>query len=243
MAEHLPLLHKAGCRGLWLGVEDMTGTLVKKGQSVDKTAEAFARLREAGICPMPMMMHHDSQPLYTRRSDYGLLNQVRLLRKAGAVALQVLMITPSAGSKMYEETFTSEQVFDSVGGRKVRPHMYDGNYVIASGLKRPWRKQFNLLVGYLYFYNVVWLAVALLQPRSKLSLKPAGMQAIGMFGLIQTVRRTLGWAFRLMIGRIRRLTGPPASRIPMRSADGGPAAHAIPGTPTPADTPVQSIAD
>ena len=65
MKEHLPLIRQSGCRALWLGVEDMTATLVKKGQSVDKTTEAFQLLRAAGICPMPMMMHHDSQPLYS----------------------------------------------------------------------------------------------------------------------------------------------------------------------------------
>ena len=76
MKEHLPLVREAGCRALWLGVEDMTATLVKKGQSVDKTTEAFRVLGDAGICPMPMMMHHDSQPLYSRGSNYGLLNQI-----------------------------------------------------------------------------------------------------------------------------------------------------------------------
>ena len=235
MKPHLPLLHKAGCRGLWLGVEDMTGTLVKKGQSVDKTSEAFRRLRAVGICPMPMMMHHDSQPLYTRRGHYGLLNQVRLLRKAGAVALQVLMITPAAGSKLYEETFTSGQVYESVGGRRVEPHMYDGNYVIASGHEQPWRKQLNLIVGYLYFYNPLWLLVALVRRKTRVSLKPAGMQVLGMLGLTHTIRRTLGWALRLMFGRIRRLSRPPASPIPMRGVDGGPASHAIPGAPIPAN--------
>ena len=61
----MPLIRKSGCRALWLGVEDMTATLIKKGQSVgvDKTTEAFQLLRGAGICPIPMMMHHDSQPL------------------------------------------------------------------------------------------------------------------------------------------------------------------------------------
>ena len=76
MKEHLPLVRESGCRALWLGVEDLTATLVKKGQSVDKTTEAFRALRDAGICPMPMMMHHDSQPLYSHGSNYGLLNQV-----------------------------------------------------------------------------------------------------------------------------------------------------------------------
>ena len=112
---------------------------------VNKTTEAFGLLRGAGICPMPMMMHHDSQPLYSRKGHYGLLNQVHLLRRAGAVSLQVLMITPSAGTKLYEKTFEGGQVFDRVAGRKVLPHMYDGNYVVASTHRRPWRKQLNIL--------------------------------------------------------------------------------------------------
>ena len=51
MKEHLPLVREAGCRALWLGVEDMTATLVNKGQSVNKTTEAFELMRAAGICP------------------------------------------------------------------------------------------------------------------------------------------------------------------------------------------------
>ena len=95
--EHLPLVHQSGCRALWLGVEDLTATLVKKGQNADKTTEAFRALRNVGIAPMPMMMHHDTQPLYSRGSNYGLLNQVELLRRAGAVSMQILMLTPSRG--------------------------------------------------------------------------------------------------------------------------------------------------
>ena len=225
MKEHLPLVHESGCRALWLGVEDMTATLVNKGQSVDKTTEAFGRLRDAGICPMPMMMHHDSQPLYSRKSNYGLLNQIKLLRKAGAVSLQVLMITPSAGTKLYEQTFTSGMVIDCAGGRRVLPHMYDGNYVVASSHKRPWSKQLNLLAGYLYFYNPARLAVILLRKKTKVSHKAAGMQVVGMLGVIQTFRRTAGWAMRLMLGRIERLSGPPMSLIPMRDVSGAAACH------------------
>ena len=226
MKEHLPLVRESGCRALWLGVEDMTATLVNKGQTIDKTQEAFGRLRAAGICPMPMMMHHDTQPLYSRKGHYGLLNQIKLLRKAGAVSLQVLMITPSAGTKLYEGTFNSGMVFDSVGGRRVLPHMYDGNYVVASTLKRPWRKQLNLLMGYIYFYNPIWLVVGLLRRKSPVGLKPAGMQAIGMLGALMTIRRTFTWAIRLMFGKINRLSQPPQSKVPMRSVDGSLAHHA-----------------
>ncbi len=231
MKEHLPLIRQAGCRALWLGVEDMTAALVNKGQTVNKTLEAFRLLHQAGICPMPMMMHHDAQPLYSRGSNYGLLNQVRLLRQAGAASLQVLMITPSAGTKLYESTFAGGQVFDRVAGRRVQPYMYDGNYIVASLHKSPWRKQLNLMAAYAYFYNPLGLARALLQRRSKVGLKPAGMQVVGMLGLIQTIRRTSGWALRLMIAQPRRLLAPPALRVPLRQVGQAPPPAPAPARP------------
>ena len=227
MKEHLPLVRKAGCRALWLGVEDMTATLVNKGQSVNKTTQAFQLMREVGICPMPMMMHHDSQPLFSRGSNYGLLNQIRLLRKAGAVSLQVLMMTPSPGTKLFEETFTKGLVLARAGGREVRPYMYDGNYVIASAHARPWRKQLNLLAGYFYFYNPINLGAALLRRKTRVGMKPAYMQMVGMLGLTQTIRRTFTWALRLMFTRIERLTEPPQTAVKMCSSGGTePATHA-----------------
>ena len=225
MKEHLPLVREAGCRALWLGVEDMTATLVNKGQSVNKTTEAFRLMRDAGICPMPMMMHHDSQPLYSPGTNYGLLNQVNLLRKSGAVSLQVLMLTPSPGTKLYEGTFEKGMVLDSAGGRKTRPYMYDGNYVVASSLPRPWRKQVNMLLAYAFMYNPLWFIVALFRRKTKLGMKPAGMQIVGMIGLTQNIRRTTGWALRMMFGRIQRRMQPPRGLIAIRSLSGDPAAH------------------
>jgi len=233
MKDHLPVVRKAGMRALWLGVEDMTATLVNKGQSVDKTREAFRLLQAQGISPVAMMMHHDAQPLYTRGSLYGLLNQVGALRKAGAVDLQVLMMTPAIGSKLYEKAFASGAAFESVGGRRIEPRMFDGNHVVASGHKKPWRKQFNIMAAYLYFYNPLRLLIALVRPKSSLYLADAGVQLLGMWGLTKTVRRTLGWALRLMRGNIKRHGKAPGSHIPMRGAGGGPASHALPGTPTP----------
>jgi len=220
MKDHLELVHSAGCRALWLGVEDMTATLVNKGQTVLKTQEAFGLLRDHGICPMPMMMHHDSQPLWSRGTNYGLLNQIKILRKAGAVSLQVLMMTPSAGTKLFEGAFTDGMVLEKVGGREVGPQMYDGNYVVASKLNRPWKKQLNMLTGYLYFYNPVWLIVKALDKKNRLKDKAIGMQIIGMLGLFQSVRRTSGWALRLMFGRIERVGEVPASKVPTRESCG-----------------------
>ncbi|MDX2199764.1 MAG: radical SAM protein [Phycisphaerae bacterium] len=232
LREYLPMVRRAGVRALWLGVEDMTATLVKKGQSVSTTTEAFGLLRDNGICPMPMMMHHDTQPLFTPGKPYGLINQASMLRRAGAVSLQVLMMTPATGSKLYEGTFESGMAIDSVGGKRVETHMLDGNYVVASKHPQPWKKQFNIMLAYLFFYNPLRFLIALVRPNSKLYLADAGMQFIGMWGLSQTVRRTIGWAFRMMMGgKIERRMMAPHSKLPMRSLEGGVASHALPGTP------------
>jgi len=230
MKEHLPVARKAGLWALWLGIEDMSGTLVKKGQSGGKTAEAFRLLRESSIFPVPMMMHHDDQPLLTGRSSRGLLNQLHLLRKAGALSLQVLMLTPSPGSKLYVQTHTSGLAYQSIGSLRVEPRYNDGNYVVASRVRKPWRKQFNLLVAYLYFYNAVRFLAALILPKSNLPLSAeetrsegpdagkvrrsplgrriqrkfvahmgdAAVPIYGLWGVLQTFRRTSVWMLRGM---------------------------------------------
>lgn len=215
MKEHLDAVRSAGVRGLWLGVEDMTGALIKKGQTPENTVEAFRLLSRCGICPMPMMMHHDAQPLVTFGGRRGLVNQVRILRKAGAVGMQILMLTPAAGSKSYEEAFDSGMAFKSVGGRRVEPYMVDGNYVTASRAGKPWLKQAGMLAAYLYFYNPLRFLVAIVRPKSRLYLADAGMQILGMWGLLRTVRRTFGWLVRLWRGRIKRTTAAPRSTIPI----------------------------
>ncbi len=238
LKEHLPCVRRAGVRALWLGVEDMTATLVKKGQSVDKTSEAFRLLQQNGINPMPMMMHHDAQPLISRGpKPYGLLNQVRLLRKAGAISMQVLMLVPATGSKLFAGTYTSGMAYESVGGRKVEEHMLGGNYVIASHHKRPWIKQLNILVAYLYFYNPLRFLASLVRPKSKLYLADGLMQLTGMWGLAQTVWHTFGWMIRLMGGKLVRRSAPPSNAIPMRAVDGSTAAHALPGSMRPLSLP------
>jgi radical SAM superfamily enzyme YgiQ (UPF0313 family) len=272
LQEHLPLIRRSGLAAVWMGVEDLTGTLVKKGQNQSKTIEAFQLLRASGIAPIPMMMHHDTQPLVTWKSNYGLLNQMRTLRRAGAMFTQVLMLTPSAGSKWYEDTYTSGMAFDSVNGQPIAPHIVDGNYVVASQHPRPWLKQLNLLAAYAYFFNPLRMVLALVWSLSRLPLadaetRPAeeiaqystarkvrrrvflkvrahlldaGVQAVGMCGLFHTCRRTLAWAWHLARGNIKHSSRPPASRLPMRSPEGGSASHALPTTPL-AAVPAQKL--
>ncbi len=271
LKEHLPIIRQSGLRALWMGVEDITASLVKKGQSGDKTLESFRLLRDNGILPVPMMMHHDTQPLLSWKSNYGLINQMGVLRKSGALLAQVLMLTPSPGSKWFVDTYTSGSAFDTVNGKPVQPHMSDGNYVVASNHPRPWIKQLTLLAGYTYFFNPIRMLIALVYSKSSIPfadaesrppteiqrysrykrirrwiyrklrahLTDAGAQLYGMCGLFLTYRRTLGWAWHLLRGNIQRHTEAPASPIPMRSPDGGPASHAIPGTPSSASDVIQ----
>ncbi|MCK4602180.1 MAG: radical SAM protein, partial [Phycisphaerae bacterium] len=235
MADHMPLIRKAGIRALWIGVEDMSGALVRKGQTPDDTIRAFHLLWKQGICPMPMMMHHDGQKLVTRKDQSGLLNQIHILRKAGAGTVQVLMITPSPGSKLFDETYTSGMVYESVGKLRVEEYMVDGNYVIASHHPKPWRKQLNILAAYAFFYNPVALLIRTLSWNTRVKAAHMFLQLFGMWGLTMTIRRTLAWPLRLMLCRIKRRSAPPTSLIPMTSPTGRRADHAIPGTPGPAE--------
>jgi radical SAM superfamily enzyme YgiQ (UPF0313 family) len=265
MKEHLPTIRRAGLVAIWMGVEDITGSLVKKGQNEDKTFASFQLLRENGIHPVPMMMHHDSQPLVTRKGNYGLLNQLRLLRRAGSLYTQVLMLTPAPGSKWYENTYTSGLAFRKVGDQTIAHHRVDGNYVVASESPRPWLKQLNLLIGYTYFFNPLRMMWALVHSKSRIPLMDAemlpehelarmspwkrirrrwylktrahlvdaGVQALGMAGLVRTYQKTLVWAWHLSKGKIERAEKAPCSPIPMRNPAGGPASHALPGTQLP----------
>ena len=193
MKDHLSVIRKAGLLGLWLGVEDMSGALISKGQNADETAEAFSLLRENGIFPIPMMMHHDSQPLYTRKDQSGLLNQVNLLRKTGAVAIQVMMLTPSPGSKLYVNTYTSGQAYESINGVPVEPYIVDGNHIVASWAAKPWQKQFNLLLAYLCFYNPLRFLAALVRPKTKIFLADAETDP--------SATRGQGWSSRRKLRR------------------------------------------
>jgi hypothetical protein len=108
--------------------------------------------------------------------------------------------------------------------------MMEGVHVCASKHPQPWRKQLNILLAYVWFYNPLRLFWAV-RPGNRLGGIDAGVQAIGFWGLLKTVRRVAGWSVRLLLGGVRRRWIPPRSDIPMRAPNGAPAAHALPGTP------------
>jgi len=79
----------------------------------------------------------------------------------------------------------------------------------------------------MYFYNPWHLLVELMR-KTKVAEKPAGAQLFGMLGVTQNLRRTLGWAVRLMVMKIRREAEPPRSTIPLESVGETCSIHTTP---------------
>lgn len=203
------LARRAGMRALWFGIEDLTGSLVRKGQSAESARELFEELDAVGICPMPMMVHHDAQPLLSRGDLSGLVNQVVFLRRAGAISMQITSLTPAVGSKGYERTFESGCVLERVGRMPVGEWQIDGNHVVATNSPSPWTVQMRLLAGYAAFYNPLNLLMGLIKPRRRLFLADVGVQAVGMYALTRTAVNYLLWAGKMWWGPIVRRTVPP----------------------------------
>jgi radical SAM superfamily enzyme YgiQ (UPF0313 family) len=211
----LPLCREGGLRAIWFGIEDMTAELVKKGQTPEKTKTLFEMLNKYGICPMAMMMHHDGQPLASRGNLYGLLNQVNFLRKSGSVSVQVTILTPSVGSKGYEEPFQKGMVIDRAGDHKVEDYQYDGNHCIATEDPSPWRKQLNIYLGYASFYNPLNFVKAIMSWKDPLWNYKVFYQAYGMVGLVKSVIKGFGWIKSLWNGPVTKKTGVPRPRLEM----------------------------
>ena len=215
----LPLARQAGIGAIWFGIEDMTAELVNKGQSPDKTRRVFRELLSQGIAPMPMMMHHDAQPLVSRHGLAGLLNQIRYLKRAGAVSVQVTFLMPMVGSKGYERSFEEGLVMRRVGSVDVADYQFDGNHTIASRSRHPWRKQLNVMLAYASFYNPLRTVRALLT-FDRMWKYRLMYQVMGSLGLLRSAWASRGWLRRLTTGRIERDTAAPAPKYRLvRSGD------------------------
>lgn len=159
--------------------------------------------------PMPMLMHSDGQPLWTRKGLGGLVNQVRFVRGAGGGGLALFHLIPSPGSREYERPFDAGIVIESVGGETVEKWRHDGGHVVASAEPRPWRRQLNLLAGYAAFYNPVELLLGpLRRRRGHLAAMDLAFQAIGIAGLVPTALASLRWALALRRGPVTKATRP-----------------------------------
>ncbi|MFA5866290.1 MAG: radical SAM protein [Phycisphaerae bacterium] len=200
---------RGGLSAIWMGVEDLSGTLVDKGQTSLITKELFSEMLKHNITPMVMMMHHDDQPLHSPGKMTGLIEQVKFLHKAGAMGLQCTLANPALGSRWITDVFAKGLLYESVGGKKIEDVNFDGNHVIASIHSDPWRMQINYLRAYAAFYNP-WNLLISMQPKNKsLRRKYVFYQIWGMLALVRTAWRVKGYLWRLWSGPIRRAKGWP----------------------------------
>ncbi len=164
---------------------------------------------------MPMMMHHDGQPLASKGNLYGLLNQVNYLRKSGSVSVQVTILTPSVGSKGYEEPYEKGMVIGQAGQRKLEDYHYDGNHCIATEDPNPWHKQLNIYLAYASFYNPLNFVRAIANWKDPLWTYRVMYQAYGMAGLVRSVAQGWGWLSSLYRGPVEKLQEVPRRRLLM----------------------------
>ena len=213
----LPLAKAGGLAAIWFGIEDMTASLVNKGQTVARTVEVFDLLRNLGIEPMAMMIHNDNQPLRSKNGDLsGLIEQARLLFKLGAVSYQCTYLGPAVGTRDFEPAASAGAIYRRVGGQSIPQAYQDGNYVVASLHPRPWQKQIEVLRAYAAFYNPAhaWRSFWGVH-RDKVGRKRLLFQLVGFIGLLLTAPKLFAWARRLKRGPIEPYPGLQPARIPM----------------------------
>jgi len=160
-------------------------------------------------------MHHDGQPLASRGNLYGLLNQVNFLRRSGSVSVQVTILTPSVGSKGYEESYEKGMVIQRAAGERVEDYHYDGNHCIATEDPHPWRKQFNIFLSYASFYNPLNFVRAVADWKDPLWFERVLYQTYGMIGVARSFAKGWSWLKSLYQGPVQKMTGVPRRRLLM----------------------------
>jgi hypothetical protein len=160
-------------------------------------------------------MHHDGQPLASRGNLYGLINQVNFLRKSGSASIQVTILTPSVGSKGYEESYDSGMVIEQASGQPVEDRHYDGNHCIATHDPNPWRKQLNIYLAYGSFYNPWNCVRAIADWKHPLWEVRVVYQVYGMAGLVKSFATGFNWLKSLWRGPVQKMREVPRRRLEM----------------------------
>ena len=143
------------------------------------------------------------------------MNQANFLRKSGGVSLQVTILTPSVGTKGYEEPYEDGLVIEQAGDQKVEDYQYDGNHCIATQDPNPWRKQANIYMAYASFYNPLNFVRSIIDWKDPVWTYRVMYQAYGMVGLVQSMRQGWGWLKSLYQGPIEKLPGLPELKLEM----------------------------
>lgn len=217
----LPLARDAGLFAIWFGIEDLTAELVNKGQKPEVTIELFKLMHKARICPMAMMMFHDGQPFRTRKTLYGISNQVDFLRRAGAVSVQITQHIPAVGTREFEKTYETGRVIRTLGSYEIPDSKFEGNHLLVAGSVPSWKRQLQWLGGYFTFYNPLNALRALRKDGSPLRWYRVGYQAVGLLGALRTAWKTLPYALRLLVSKPTYHTeAPPLTQVPVKQVSG-----------------------
>lgn len=214
----LSLCSAGGLRAIWFGIEDLHTGMINKGQSADKTTALFAGLREHGIEPHVMMIHHDDQPLSSGRDLRGVTDQAAYIYRAGAVSYQCTYLGAAIGSRLLDEAIPKGTLLLKVGGRPVPDAYRDGNHVMDTRRDDAWKRQINLLAAYASFYNPKNLLTSWLEyGRDRVGRKRFVTQLWGTYGLVMTAIKTAPWIRQLQRGPVEKLSIWP--RHPVRLVD------------------------
>jgi hypothetical protein len=127
----------------------------------------------------------------------------------------VTILTPSVGSKGYEEPYEKGLVIEQAGDTKLEDYQYDGNHCIATADPNPWRKQLNIYLAYASFYNPLNFVRAVSDWKDPVWSYRVMYQAYGMAGLARSLAKGWGWLSNLYRGPITRMTELPRPRLDM----------------------------
>ncbi|MBI2673592.1 radical SAM protein [Candidatus Woesearchaeota archaeon] len=217
----IPLLRKGGLRAIWFGIEDLTKTLVKKGQSVEKTEELFGLLNKNGIYPMPMLMHYDGQKFTGDEKNLGLQDQIEFLRSCGAKTMQVTYLSPSTGSKDEDRDFLSGKVFRKIGSLVIEDRHFDGTHVVSTDEADVLERQRNIINAYRSFYNaknfIRELVASFSRGEAFSKYNPAWFQLRGIMAAKATKRGLKEYMDALGTGEFERYDSPPTSQISIKT--------------------------
>src|SRR5262249_18400959 len=140
------------------------------------------------------------------------------LRRTGAVSVQVTILTPSVGSKSYEEPYREGLVMESANGHPIQDHHFDGNHCIATADARPFLKQLNVYLAYASFYNPLNFVRTVLRWNDPLWSLRLMYQSYGMVGTLRSLWKARGWLWDLYRGPIRKHAEVPTRRLPLVAA-------------------------
>ena len=105
--ELIPLLGKSGCRGLFLGIETITGKMAKS-VSVEKYKELIARLHDYGIAVLGAFVfgvtEDDDPSLFERTVEWGIEAKLDLA--------QFSVNTPEPGARDFEYAVRNDLITD-----------------------------------------------------------------------------------------------------------------------------------